>query len=111
MTLKKVPITEFNKKNFEKRLQRIMWKKVGITRNKKDLNYALNEIEKMKDKIKNKGINKDLIEMGNMLIVAKLVTIAALRRKESRGTHFSDDYPIRDDKNWIRRIVLNKNTI
>ncbi len=41
----------------------------------------------------------------NLLTVARLIARAALRREESRGAHYRDDYPQRDDINWLRRIA------
>jgi len=41
----------------------------------------------------------------NLLTVARLIARAALRREESRGAHYRDDCPYRDDINWQRRIV------
>ena len=40
----------------------------------------------------------------NLLTVARLIARAALRREESRGAHYRDDYPERDDIHWNRRI-------
>ena len=41
----------------------------------------------------------------NVVTVAYLIARAALRREESRGAHYRDDYPARDDINWLRRIA------
>jgi succinate dehydrogenase / fumarate reductase flavoprotein subunit len=45
-------------------------------------------------------------ELGNMLDVAELVTICALNRTESRGGHTREDYPERDDKNWLKHTLV-----
>ncbi|MGE3352258.1 MAG: hypothetical protein AB7O84_11040 [Planctomycetota bacterium] len=47
-------------------------------------------------------------ELSNMLTVAALVTEGALLRAESRGTHFRDDRPARDDGAFCRRIQLRR---
>ena len=57
------------------------------------------------------GFNKNLLdalEIENMITVASLVTQSALIRRESRGSHYREDYPEKDER-WNRSIVLNKN--
>ena len=105
--LREVKIERFSKKNMEKYLQSVMWDYVGITRNIRGLSYALREIKKMHDKLEKRGISRELIEIKGMLIVAGLIAKSALMRKESRGTHFIDEYPRRDDKNWSKHIILH----
>lgn len=74
------------------RIKNIMWKYVGIVRNADKLKKALNVIEKS-EKIaetlltKNKKSQK-LIELRNLIITSKIITNAALKRKNSLGTHF-----------------------
>ena len=58
-----------------------------------------------------KGINKDIVELINMLICSKLITRSALARKESRGTHFIKDYPVRNDKKWMKHSIIDKKRI
>ena len=57
------------------------------------------------------GFNKNLLdalEIENMLTVASIVTQSALLRRESRGSHYREDYPEKDER-WNRSIVMNKN--
>lgn len=78
----------------KKELQSIMWDYVGILRSEKSLMNALEKIEALKEhfpRIK-KCLSKQEYEFKNMLTVAKLIVISALRRKESRGAHFRLDY-------------------
>lgn len=98
-------------------LMRVMWENVAIIRNSEGLKHALMKIEELKQKISNMnvpigtGFNKNLldaIEIKNMLTVASLVTQSALIRRESRGSHYREDYPEIDDR-WNRSIVMNKN--
>jgi succinate dehydrogenase / fumarate reductase, flavoprotein subunit len=44
-------------------------------------------------------------ELGNLLDLAELTTVSALARTESRGGHSREDYPDRDDKNWLRHTL------
>jgi L-aspartate oxidase len=104
-----------NKTNkLKDKLKKLMWNKVGIIRNKKGLNFALKNIkiiEKETQKISEKGINKQILELRNMLILGKTITKSALARKESRGTHFVDEYPTRNDKKWRKHSLTKKGGI
>jgi len=98
-------------------LMEVMWEKVAIIRNEDGLKSALKKIDELKSKSLNmnipegRGFNKNLLdalEIENMLTVASLVTQSALLRRESRGSHYREDYPEKDER-WNRSIVLNKN--
>ena len=41
-------------------------------------------------------------ELGNMLVLARVITLGALQRNESRGAHYKPDFPERDDANWLK---------
>jgi len=41
-------------------------------------------------------------ELENMLVLARVITLGALARNESRGAHYKPDFPERDDKNWLK---------
>ncbi len=85
---------ELNIPELKKELQSIMWDYVGILRSEKSLMNALEKIEVLKEhfpRIK-KCLSKQEYEFKNMLTVAKLIVISALRRKESRGAHYRLDY-------------------
>ena len=41
-------------------------------------------------------------ELGNMLLLARVITLGALQRNESRGAHYKPDFPERDDANWLK---------
>ncbi|MDO8481208.1 MAG: L-aspartate oxidase, partial [Nanoarchaeota archaeon] len=98
-------------KHLRKTLQEEMWKNVGILRTMKGLEIAkrkLGTILLKAEKILEKGISKEPLELRNLCVVGLLVIESALRRKESRGTHALLDYPNRDDKNWKKHISLRK---
>ena len=101
----------------KKELRETMWNNVAIIRNETGLKVAMGKLMEIKEKIANMkvpegtGFNKNLqdaLEIENMLLVAALTTESALMRRESRGSHYREDYPDRDER-WKRSIVLNKN--
>jgi len=50
------------------------------------------------------------VDLGNLLTVSEAITMAAIERKESRGAHFREDFPTKDDKNYKFSIVISKGT-
>ena len=78
-------------------LRSLMWNYVGIVRTTKRLERALHRIELLKQEVQdyysNFHVNRDLIELRNLIVCAELIVLSALERKESRGLHYSRDYP------------------
>ncbi len=80
-----------------KKIQKIMWNYVGIIRSNIKLNQALKHINIIYEKInsfyKKTELNQEIVELKNIATVAQLIIRSALKRKESRGLHYSIDYP------------------
>ena len=78
-------------------LRHLMWNYVGIVRTTKRLERAQRRIQLLKQEVKeyysNFKISSNLLELRNLLTVAELIIECSMRRKESRGLHYTLDYP------------------
>jgi succinate dehydrogenase / fumarate reductase flavoprotein subunit len=89
---------------------------MGVYRNEDGMKEALISIKGLKERygkvpVEDKGriFNTDLIfalELGFMLECAEATVASGLERKESRGAQSRTDYPLRDDKNWLRHVLV-----
>jgi fumarate reductase (CoM/CoB) subunit A len=99
-------------------LQNLMWDNVGVLRNGKELEKAVEEIERIRKEelprisipLKSRIYNRDWIEsleLANMLDVGEMIARSALFRTESRGCHYRDDFP-KPSRDWLKNIILKK---
>jgi L-aspartate oxidase len=90
-------------------LKSLMWRQVGLMRSHKGLAEARERIGLWVHYLaRAEPRTRAGFELMNMLTVAALVTVPALMREESRGTHYRTDHPSRDDAAWCRHIHLGR---
>ncbi|MER5179492.1 succinate dehydrogenase flavoprotein subunit [Streptomyces sp. NPDC002896] len=96
-------------------LQDTMDANVMVFRTEQTIKTAVEKVAELRERYKNvaiqdkgKRFNTDLleaIELGNLLDLAEVMAVSALARKESRGGHYREDYPNRDDVNFMRHTM------
>lgn len=96
---------EYSHVELKKELQKLMWNKVGIIRNSSDLEKALQKISEWKFIFESELKTTEDFELANLIVLADLITNSALQREESRGAHYREDFPDRDDIKWKKHIV------
>ncbi|MDA9636375.1 L-aspartate oxidase [SAR86 cluster bacterium] len=91
--------------------RRLMWDYVGVVRSDDRLKKAKEKIKLIHDEVedfyRNYEISSDFIELRNLVLVARIVIESASRRFESRGLHFTSDYPEKSDQ-AIPSLISNK---
>lgn len=98
----------------EAEIKELAWESVGVVRNEAGLKRGMNRFEEIRREKVPKTKGKDLrgfiktLECGNLAWVGEMVARSALERKESRGQHSREDYPNRDDKNWLKWVQVYK---
>jgi fumarate reductase (CoM/CoB) subunit A len=105
-----------NQRPFEvkKILQKKAWDNLLAVRSKESLNEILQEIERIREDVFPRlsiGNTRDLVaalELKNLLIVGEVIANAGMKRTESRGSHYREDFPERDDSNWQQAITVRR---
>ena len=94
--------TTLTASEIKKEIQNIMWTRAGVVRNKEGLEFARVKLEQLAKNATNKGEISDY-ETQSLLTVSRLMIDAALKRTESRGSHFREDFPASSDS-WKTHI-------
>jgi succinate dehydrogenase / fumarate reductase, flavoprotein subunit len=97
-------------------MKKVMFDDVGVFRTEAGMKNALAKVNELQERFKQVSVqdtgkifNTELLnawEMGNLLDMAEVITVSALNRTESRGGHSREDYPERDDKNWLKHTLI-----
>jgi len=99
-------------------MQDVMQDEVGIFREGPGMERALGRIRELQERYervvvmdKGRQFNTDLLEaweLGNLLDLAEVTTICAINRQESRGAHMREDFPDRNDQEWLKHSLIQR---
>jgi succinate dehydrogenase / fumarate reductase, flavoprotein subunit len=101
----------------QKDLQNMMQDLVGIVRRENEMVRALDGLRKLKERATRASVqgNREFnpgwhtsIDLTHLLTVSEAITLAALERKESRGAHFRDDFPAKDDQYGTFNVIVRR---
>jgi succinate dehydrogenase/fumarate reductase flavoprotein subunit len=90
-----------------------MWRHLLVVRSDASLCACLTEVERLRVRMTEIDVDgpaqlMGLLEVNSLLTVAEIMARAALMRAESRGSHYREDYPQRDDARWEKSIVTRR---
>lgn len=97
-------------------MQKVMQTDFGVFRTEEHMAAGLKKLEKLRERLKHATMTDhsqifnttrvEAMELDNLMEVAYVTAVGAETRKESRGAHSREDYPKRDDKNWLKHLLV-----
>lgn len=104
--------------DLKRKLQTILWDDAGPLRDKASLTAAIEKLKAIREEYGNIRIRQDslrfnndlmeAIDVANMIDFGEIMARAALLREETRGGHYREDFPKKDDESWLKNIVIKK---
>jgi succinate dehydrogenase / fumarate reductase flavoprotein subunit len=96
-------------------MQKVMQQDFGVFRTEEYMQNGLRKLEDLQERLKHATITDyshtfntariEALELDNLMTVAHATAVSALTRKESRGAHSREDFPKRDDTNWLKHTI------
>jgi L-aspartate oxidase len=97
-----------NVATLQKTLRQQMWRDAGLLRDAEGLTAMRRELERLRVA---PSAHRAALEFANLHAVAELIVLSALAREESRGAHFRNDFPKRDDANFAKHSVARGESV
>ena len=104
--------------DLKRKIQAVLWDDAGPLRDRDSLNAALKKIKQLREeytqvRLRDSSLqyNNELMEaidIANMLDFGEIMSQAALLREETRGGHYREDFPNKNDEKWLKNIVIKK---
>jgi fumarate reductase (CoM/CoB) subunit A len=101
--------------DLKQEIREVMWEKVGVIRSEASLSAALDDFKRLESELPKVGIEQNgwkynlelnaYLEAENMLLVGQAIAASGLVRKESRGAHYLEDCPEKDDAYWLTSVI------
>ncbi len=88
-------------------LRHLMWEKAGLLRDADGLLSLRDDLARMEPQLP-APVDRPSLELNNLFLLGELIMESALAREESRGAHFRNDFPKRDDENFARHSVVQR---
>jgi L-aspartate oxidase len=99
-----------NTEELLRNLQQHMWQNAGLLRDAAGLAAMKHEVERVRAEIA-PAAERVSLELANLHAVAELIVISALAREESRGAHYRNDFPRRDDARFAKHSVVRSGEV
>jgi L-aspartate oxidase len=105
-----IPSAPGDVSRLREKLQRAMWERAGLLRDADGLHGGQEEVRTLAREIP-RGFSRALLELRNLQTVGDLIIQSAIAREESRGAHYRNDFPKRDDARFGKHSVLRHNEV